>query len=100
MINNDVFTAEPPPSICALPVHLLRGQLDDKPIRFPGVARLLAWPRHRRGELLAWVESLPAIEPTTPLLGGVWSCRVVRKALAKAPQFLEYVDPDTVAQLR
>lgn len=90
----------PPVSVCMVPAHLLNGEADHLPIRFNGIARLLAWPRHRRGELLELVESLPAIEPTTPLMGGLWSCKTIRKALAKAPQFLEYTPPSAVAELK
>lgn len=81
----------PPVSVCMVPAHLLNGEADHLPIRAVGVARMLSWPLHRRGELVAWLEGLPAIEPTTTLRGGVWSCRTIRKALKDAPQFMEYV---------
>ena len=53
------------------------------------IARLLSTPLHRRGELMALLETIPAVEPSTPHMGGLWRWSVVLKALRKrAPHLI------------
>jgi hypothetical protein len=53
------------------------------------IARLLGTPLHRRGELMALLETIPAVEPSTPHMGGLWRWSVVLKALReKAPHLI------------
>lgn len=105
MINGNVFTdPEPPVSIYVMPGHLLRGDADHLTTQMPGLRRLLRWPMVRTSELLDFLQrNVTAVQEGVGGKVWVWSCRDIRRALARAKDgrtFLQYLPDDLAAELK